>query len=91
MKRKGKTIDSDKRQASVAVVNIGNHRSRIISGKLLQFETARNAHLHAKGKVEQVEQYTMPTKGILTLTRKLPSEKTDIRFSRQCLEKGKIQ
>ena len=41
---KGKGTESDKEKVTVAIVNVVNHRPRIATGKLLQFETFMNTH-----------------------------------------------
>ena len=90
-RERGNAKDSDKGKVTVAIVNIPKHRPWNTSGKLLQLETSRNSHLKAEGNLEQVGQSTMSMKSILSLRRKLPSEKNIIRFAGQSLDRAKFR
>ena len=90
-RREGKSKHPDRGKASVAIVHIANHHSRITSGMPSQFETSRNTHLKARRNLEQGGPSTMPMKGILALRRKVPSEKISIRLSRQSLERARFR
>ena len=79
-RREGKAKHPDRGKASVAIVHIAKHHSRITSGMPSQFETSRNTRAIHNAHERH-----------LTLRRKVPSEKISIILSRQSLERAKFR
>ena len=90
-KGKGKRTESEQEKVTVAIVNVGNHRPRITTEKLLHFQNSMNSHLTAERNIEQITRSRTPMKGIIELERKLPSEQGRIKFSYQSLKRARLR
>ena len=77
-KGKGKRTESNQEKVTVAIVNNANNFASDISEQFLQFGPSMNSYLKAEGNLEQIRRTRTSMKGIIGLTRKLPSERVCI-------------
>ena len=89
--QKGKRTESEQEKVKVAIVNNANNIPIYISEQFLQFGPSMSSYLKANGNLEQIRRTRTSMKGIIGLTRKLPSEKGRIKFSYQSLEGARFR